>query len=475
MKRRRSDEFAVGTIVELEGVSCKDTDDWGTDVWLALIVKISRSGQYTLRVLYTREQLQCSLGKEQVIDSQSLQVFEKFPGMYVIGQPSEIQMATYQQLMRISAHVRITDVTYTHLGHGHLGPINYTAVATSSSKRFKKTNACDEEKKSCNEEKQGKEVGIWETKREDVCDLINELIERKLLSRVDIPEGQWQHENGLKGIELGLKSFEIRRAYLDRNMTNGSLGSIRLRMCSITDGKIYEGNASMLLASDLAPTGLPMRPLPSLPQHPKAQPAQQRSQWFAKEIATLTSNLSGGRPLVCVLEGRLENTLELIQCGIKPDQIITIERNMLACLFQQLAVRGTQLEPMHIFYSGRYQRSSSGGAGIESFIIKDLFPKHGMLDARDRIVGLYLDYCGDIPSGAILNSLVSSLPSLQLIGLTRGYRNKHSKHPFPSSPWSEFYSAPCVQTWKHPMVETRFWKRPDRAQRRDLLGTIPPS
>lgn len=175
-----------------------------------------------------------------------------------------------------------------------------------------------------------------------------------------------------------------------------------------------------------------------------------------KSSGTCGKGKDNGTGMVCVLEGQLENTIELYQCGVDPSRIITVEYDATTYLYQLLIRRGTVLESSHVLYTGQYQKFKHG---IEGVITKNLFADHGLVDAQHHIVSLYLDYCGDLPPKSKLLSVVRSLPSLQLIGLTRGHRN--TKREFPSEDcWNEWSpSSYCFAKWKHPMVSCMMWKK----------------
>lgn len=187
----------------------------------------------------------------------------------------------------------------------------------------------------------------------------------------------------------------------------------------------------------------------SIPDGPCHQESRERSDWLADRAVTLL----GSTEMILVLDGPyLETTRALVRRGITPSQVIVAEINPATCVHQLLLVRGTPLESVNILYCKLHVEGKQGG--VEQLVLEDRFAKYNPLleSALKRIKCLYLDYCGDVPTRATINSVIDKLSNLELIGFTRCKRNPRNPLPQIIPGWTR------TKEFQHSKVDTSFFQ-----------------
>ena len=148
--------------------------------------------------------------------------------------------------------------------------------------------------------------------------------------------------------------------------------------------------------------------------------AQIRSDYFAEKTTAIYRHYMeiGIKGYVITLDGRLRNSIALMRAGYPANKIIVIEKQKKVVMYQKIigAVLGVNV---------LWSEKSKPNSGIQSFITEYHFYDTPLYDKdiHNYTIGLYADFCGDIPD---IEEMIAYLPNINILGITQGKRNVSS-------------------------------------------------
>ncbi len=198
----------------------------------------------------------------------------------------------------------------------------------------------------------------------------------------------------------------------------------RLMKCSdpaykeeVTQGQVYLLNATSLLAPGASFRLVAKKKAKANARAylvpPPHRDAEVRALEWAKQVASIW------RPgkYILFLDGHGRNEDALIEHGIPAKWLVKVERDATTALYHRLRRQLLQRDEMTLIWTGGVLRRRQS-QGVQRLLLNhtSLAPS-----IRQNIIAAYFDTCGAVLPN--WQSCLARLPALQLLGLTRGYRN----------------------------------------------------